>query len=380
MPTIDLGKIVYSWKGDYSAALSYEKFDTCSYNNSAYICILDAAVGVDPGNGTYWDLMVEGASASAAYMLFGKADANTVAFIKTGAGTVSLKAGTKVELNAVVHDFAADTAVVMPALTAGSDYAIYVCDDGTARADANFSAPSGYTTANSRQIGGFHYALANLNIDATPNINAYSLWDLKWRPECADPRGMALVGGRFWADIYLLGVNHHTDGTSKNGATIADGFSPPKVALGFGGNGTTDYGSLTWYEAAEVMNDHGKTLLSYADFVAAAYGVTEASSVGSDQVTVQHNANYTSQWGIEQATGVMYVWGNEFGGPDSGAAWSASTEGRGSYYNQPCAALLGGNWSNTSYSGARAANWSNAPSNSGSNIGARARCDHLRLV
>lgn len=380
MPTIDLGKIVYSWKGDYNGAQAYEKFDTCRYNNNVYICIQDAAAGVDPSNGAYWDLMVEGTSASAAYMLFGKADADSVAFTKTGAGTVSLKAGTKVELNGVVHDFSVDTAVVMPALTAGTDYAIYVCDDGSVRADASFSAPHGYTANTSRQIGGFHYALSNLNVDSTPNINQYSLWDLKWRPECADPRGMVLVAGKFWCDIYLLGVNHHTDGTSKNGATIADGASPPKVALGFGGDGTADYGSLTWYEAAEVMSDHGKGLLTYDEFAAAAYGVTEAQSIGADQITVQHNATYVSKWGVEQATGVMWQWGAMLGGPDSGATWSASTEGRGSYYNQPNAALFGGLWSDASYSGSRSASWLNAPSYSDSGTGARGRCDHLRLV
>lgn len=128
------------------------------------------------------------------------------------------------------------------------------------------------------------------------------------------------------------------------------------------------------------MNDHGKTLLSYADFVAAAHGVTEASSAGTDQVTTQHNAGHTSQWGLEQVTGVMWQWSNEFGGPDSGATWSASTEGRGSYYSQPNAAILGGSWSSAANSGSRAAYWINAPSNSSESLGARGRCDHLRLA
>jgi hypothetical protein len=137
--------------------------------------------------------------------LFYKADPDSVIFTKTAAGAISLKAGTKVEVAGAVVSFVSNTAVTMPSLTAGTDYAVYVCSDGTVRADASFSAPTGYTTANSRKIGGFHYALGNLNVDATPNINAYSLWDLKWRPACADPRGMVLVAGKFWCDIYLLG-------------------------------------------------------------------------------------------------------------------------------------------------------------------------------
>lgn len=379
MATIDLGKIVYTWKGDYSAASAYEKFDTCRYNNAVYICIQNASAGIAPTNATYWELMVDGAAS--ALGLFYKTDPDSVAFTKTAAGTISLKAGTKVEVAGSIITFAADTAVVMPSLTAGTDYAVYVCSDGTVRADASFSAPTGYTTANSRKIGGFHYALGNLNVNATPNINEFSLWDLKWRPSCADPRGMVLVAGNFWADIYLLGVNHHTDGTSKAGVTIADGSSPPKVSPLFGGNGSTDYGSLTWHEAAEVMASHGKALLSYGEFSAAAYGVTEASSVGSDPVTTGRSANYTSKWGLEQATGCMWQWGREFGGPyNTTASYVANTESRGSTYNQANAALFGGDWSSTSASGSRCASWNTAPSNSGSNLGARGRCDHLRLV
>ncbi len=312
--------------------------------------------------------------------LFYKADPDSVTFTKTAAGAISLKAGTKVEVAGAVVSFVSDTAVTMPSLTAGTDYAVYVCSDGTVRADASFSAPTGYTTANSRKIGGFHYALGNLNVDATPNINAYSLWDLKWRPACADPRGMVLVAGNFWADIYLLGVNHHTDGTSKAGVTIADGSSPPKVSPLFGGNGTTDYGSLTWHEAAEVMASHGKSLLSYGEFSAAAYGVTEASSAGSDPVTTKRSANYTSKWGLEQATGCMWQWGREFGGTYGAAAWTANTEGRGSTYTQASAAIFGGNWGHAANSGSRFADWHNAPSYSGNDVGARGRCDHLRLV
>ena len=90
---------------------------------------------------------------------FGKADSGSVAFTKTGSGSLSLKAGTAIETNGRLFRFKSDTAVTMPTLSAGTDYAIYVCSDGSLRADANFSAPSGYTTANSRQIGGFHYGL-----------------------------------------------------------------------------------------------------------------------------------------------------------------------------------------------------------------------------
>ena len=89
---------------------------------------------------------------------FAKADPDSVAFTAPSGSTVSLKAGAYIELAGLGYVFAADTAVQMPALTPGTDYAIYPCNDGTLRADANFSAPTGFTAATSRKIGGFHYA------------------------------------------------------------------------------------------------------------------------------------------------------------------------------------------------------------------------------
>lgn len=380
MPTANLGRLAFVWRGDYSAPNAHAARDIVRFQNNVYVCRVDAPAGTDPLTTANWDLMVEGAPADAAYTLFGKADADSVVFTKTGAGTISLKAGTKIELGGTIHDFAADTAVVMPALTAGTDYAVYVCGDGTVRADSSFSAPTGYTASTSRQIGGFHYAPSNLDIDSTPNINAFSLWDLKWRPACPDPRGMIYCPDGGWSDIYFLGTNHEVDGTSALGATIADGSSPPKIPLMFGGDGTTDYGSLTRYEAAMVLAAHGKRLHFFDEAMVMAYGTTEASSLGSDPVTVQHHAGFTSALGAEGATGVMYTWLADFGGPDSGASWSASTEGRGSVYSQPHAALFGGPWSGAATSGSRCALWNYAPSYSDVSFGARGRCDHLRLV
>ncbi|MEX6506220.1 DUF2793 domain-containing protein [Jiella sp. M17.18] len=327
--------------------------------------------------------------------LFRKADAGSVAFIRTGSASLQLKAGTLIEVAGLIHSFTAATSITMPALAAGTDYAVYACSDGSLRADANFSAPSGYTTANSRQIGGFHYAPGgnatgyNTGGDAVPQINPYSLWDLKWRPACADPRGMALVAGRFWCDIYLTGVNVDADGSSRSGVTIADGSNPPKVPAMFGGDGTTTYGSFTWYEAVELLGSTGKCPLDYADFAAAAFGTKEAVSRGNDPVTTglgttnagSSNADqsFTSKWGICQSSGCLWIWGNEFGGPNAGAAWADTVEGRGQVYNQPNVVLLGADWTNGVIAGSRASGWATAPSDSIFSVGARGRCDHLHL-
>lgn len=330
--------------------------------------------------------------------VFAKADPATVAFTSDGKD-VNLKAGTYIALNGVIYPFLTKAAVQMPSLTAGTDYAIYLCNDGTLRADANFSAPDGFTTTTSRKIGGFHYApggnaAAQAGGDTTPAINPYSLWDLKWRPACADPRGMTLVADTFWCDIYLLGVDHHTNGTSRHGVTIADGGSPPKVPGAFGGNGSDTY-DLTQYACAEIMASHGKQLLSYGEFAAAAYGVTEVAQRGSDPVTTglgtsnagSSNADnkFTSKWGVIQAAGVLWVWGRDLSYRADGAvfAYQAVTSGRGSVYAQGAnglvAALLGGVWYDGSACGSRASLWNSAPWYSNPNFGARGRADHIRL-
>ncbi|ACE99248.1 hypothetical protein Rpal_0689 [Rhodopseudomonas palustris TIE-1] len=312
---------------------------------------------------------------------FVKADRSSVAFVKTGAGSVSLKAGTLIGLSGALYSFASATAVQMPTLAAGTDYAIYLCNDGTLRADASFTAATGFTAAQCRQIGGFHYApggnaAARAGGDATPAINAYSLWDLKFRPSCWDPRGMTLVAGAFWCDIYLTGVDHHINGTSKYNVTIADGSSPPKIPAALGGNGTSTFSTFTWYEANEVMRDHGKDLLSYGEFAVAAFGATEATQSGADPVSTILRQAFTSKWGVMLATGNMWVWGHDFGGADAGAVWSTSP-GRGQANQQPCAVVFGGGWESGACCGSRASSWDAPPWISYGNFGARGRCDHL---
>lgn len=335
-----------------------------------------------------------------------KADPMSVAFTKTGAGTISIKAGTDVLVGNRVVSFPTATPVTMPSLTAGTDYAVWVKSTGAIQVTADFAVTPD-AAPDWIQIGGFHYAPGgnapayNTGGDTTPAINEHSIWDLKFRPACPDPRGMTLVAGSFWCDIYLLGVDHHINGTSRNNATIADGSSPPKVPLAFGGNGSTTYGNMTWWVATEVLQSHGKGPLSYEEFAAAAWGVQEAKGRGNDPVTTglgttnagttNVDERFTSAWGVIQATGTLYQWGSEFGQRVGGADYAASivygwrnvTGGRGQVYAQGQealgAALWGGSWSDGSSSGSRGSVWSIAPSSSTGFIGARGRSDHLRL-
>ena len=281
-----------------------------------------------------------GSAGSTAYGLFSKINPTVVAWTKTAAFTMETNTGLYIEVNGDIKTISSGTSITMPgSATAGTDYAIWCTTAGALEATTNHVTPP---SANARKVGGFHYApggnaTGTSGGDTTPAINVYSLWDLKWRPSCSDPRGMTLVGGHFWSDIYLTGVDHHTNGTSKYNVTIADGSSPPKVPSLYGGNGSTDYGSYKWWECAELLSSHGKRPPTYQEFSALAYGTTEASSRGTDPVTTQMSAtddNFTSKWGVIQSTGCLYVWGNHFGGPYGSSAWSlaptASTNAIGS--------------------------------------------------
>jgi hypothetical protein len=317
---------------------------------------------------------------------FRKVDPTTPAFTVTGAGTISVKAATIVECAGAIFTYAAATAVTMPSLAAGTDYAIYQCFDGTICADASFTAPTGYTTSNSRQIGGFHYApggnaAAMAGGDTNPAINPYSVWDLKFRPSCADPRGTALVAGRFWADIYLTNTATDANGSSRYGLQIASGSAPPKVPTAFGGSGSAAYGEFNWWDANETLASVGKRLLTIEEFQIAAYGTTEETACGSDPGTTGlQGGTYTSKWGLFQATGVYWVFGHELGGPYSAPAYTQSPGNRGQFLDMPNAVILGARWDSNTGSGSRSSSWSYAASLSGGGVGARGCCDHLMLV
>ena len=321
--------------------------------------------------------------------IFRKADPTIVAWEKTGNFTARTATTIYVEVNGELKTIAASTSITMPAsATVGTDYAIWAKTDGSLEATTNHTSPP---TSNARRVGGFHYApggnaSGTSGGDATASINAYSFWDLKFRPSCSDPRGMTLVAGNFWADIYLCGVDHHTNGTSKYNVTIADGSAPPKVPTAFGGNGSTAYSNGNWWNFMEVLASWGKRGLTYAEFAALAYGTTEATSSGGSDVPTTgvdgtgatSNWNvFTSKWGVIQSTGCIYTWGDEFGGGAAAASWSANTGGRGSTYQMENAVILGGSWDDGSNSGSRCSYWYASPTFSNPNIGVRGACDHL---
>ncbi len=215
-------------------------------------------------------------------------------------------------------------------------------------------------------LGGFHFApggnaTARAGGDDIPAINPYSVWDAGFRPACPDPRGMALVimpaVSLIWVDIYKLNVDHIENGTSRFGATIADGRDLPVRTLGKG-----KYPRLDYAAAVEIYAHHGKQLLSYDEFRAAAFGVTEKTSADDDPETTGLDAARTSRFGIMQATGNLWDWGHD-GDPDN-----------------PRASIFGGSWFDGSHSGSRYAYLVYWPGNSYGCLSARGRSDHSCLM
>ena len=190
----------------------------------------------------------------------------------------------------------------------------------------------------------------------SPAINPCSLWDVAFRPACADPRGMTLVtttAWPFWCDIYLTGVNHLLAGTSRFGETIADGDDCPLDAKG---KPTRRFDYAT---AIAVMAAHGKRLLHIEEFFAAAYGVAERTAIGRNPKATVLDPPRTSRAGLIQATGNLWTWGDD-GDPD-----------------QPSAVVLGGGFGYGAFSGSRASGWDVAASYSYGYVGARGCCDPL---
>jgi len=313
-------------------------------------------------------------------------------FTKTAATTISVVADCS--LNGFYY--ATATAVTMGTHTNNTDMAIWQHPTtGALVSDASYvTAPAGATGGSI--VGGYHYipsgrptAFNNGSPIATAEILEFSIWDLTWRPECPDPRGMTCVDGRFWCDLYLCGSTSYagTDfsavQSSKIGLTIAADSSPALIPSFYGGNGSTAY-TLTggnnpgsWYNFAEVAHSFGKRFMWSWEFQAAAFGAPEAGSRGSDPGTVIWERQ--SKWGLAQATGTLSVWGIERVGI-YGSASNTNTGGRGTEFaDAPRALFLGGHWSTGANSGSRYANWAYGARIGVNVIGARFAAGHLML-
>jgi len=281
---------------------------------------------------------------------FNKAIVSEPAF-KLDAGALKINTDLSAYVNGEVYAYDEDTALTLPAsMTVGTDYAIYATPAGLV-VSANYTVPDGYTALNSRRIGGFHYQ--------NSEINKYSIWDLKYKPNVRDPRGMARSPMGVWADIYLLNTSPEINGTSAYNVTIADGSSPPKIPSFWGGDGTAQYANFDWYTAVKTLSAFGKRPPTQQEFIALATGSVDNYKTGTDPVTTKFDASARSLIGCEGVSGHMWQWGAD--------------------RYADIAAVFAGNWDYSS-PGALVSIWNTAPSSTGNSISARGVCDHFESL
>ncbi|HEY0120581.1 MAG TPA: hypothetical protein VGC14_02270 [Rhizobium sp.] len=286
--------------------------------------------------------------------------------VATGRTAIAIRAGTVIEAKGQTYAFDTETPVALGELVPGQDYGVSLDQSGKPFAD-RLGPPN---PLDEGWFGGFHYApggcaTGKTGGDIIPAINPFSLWDVDFRPSCTDPRGMARIEmdgrKRFWADIYLFGVNHHEDGTSRYGAVIADGRDLPMR-----GDGNGKYKKLDYAAAVEISAHHGKRLLGAEEFFAAAYGVKERCSRGKEPTITgaldDGAERFISKHGLFDVTGTMWQWGTD-GHPDD-----------------PRPSIVGGSWLFGSSAGSRYANLGYWAGNSLGSIGCRAASDHLNLA
>ncbi|WP_173995083.1 hypothetical protein [Agrobacterium tumefaciens] len=264
----------------------------------------------------------------------------------TGLTSISIKAGALVEIGDRTYSYDYETAIAIDELVPGRDYAVGINAVGDL-----FATVANDNPLNGNFFAGFHFApganaVERKGGDSVPAINPHSLWDIEYRPSCPDPRGMVRViaGNIVWVDIYLLGVDHAQNGTSRFGVTPATGS-------------TLDV--LDYPTAKSIIEGHGKRLLTYDEFRAAALGATERSSVDNRPRTTGLDAARTSRFGLMQATGNLWVWG---------------TDGD---IEDPRPSIFGGSWINGENAGSRYASLDYWPEDSVESIGARGASDHL---
>jgi hypothetical protein len=329
---------------------------------------------------TYQDKNGAGHLAAGGFL---KADPDSVAFTKTGNDTAEIKAGTTVAFSDGSQvNFDTATAITMPTLTAGTDYAVWVAPDGTIEADTSFTTAP---TAGGRRIGGFHYAPggnASFSLNAgdggtTPQINEFSFYDAKWKPSVADPRGLTLVGdGAFWCGIYHLAGDHLVGPPHRHGVNPARDGNPPDLVDGSG-----NYPDAQPMNIFESLWYHGFRTPRLEDFQLLAFGTNEATSRGSDPGTTglpggSTDAQFTSHWGVIQSTGVISLWSND--SILSTADETLPNPSRGNRFRVLRFALLGGRWDVGSSSGSRSV-LTNAATTSFTGFGGRGVADHLQL-
>lgn len=192
-------------------------------------------------------------------------------------------------------------------LSNGKDYCVYLCDDGSDAGvlliSLNATAPAGYTSGNSRKIGGFHTLCANAGTISSHPLSGYtanqvlpwSVWDLTHKPKNASPNGMVYSAAvDTWVDIYLASGTGTSTASTYN-ATITD----TRNQMDFCDDGAAVFKRLLWD----------------SEFTAIATGSNEETNVtgSTDPATTGGKVDTAarrmiSNIGCEDCCGVEWQW------------------------------------------------------------------------
>jgi hypothetical protein len=285
-------------------------------------------------------------------------------------------------------DPTADTDGTFSSLALGDDIYVYAVQDATGVAQwiasKNSTYPDGYDATNSRKMGGFHYGRVRDIADAydsgatlTQDIIPNSVWDVHHRPTC-DPTGMAeVIPDKLWMDIYFASE----DGTAWPDTVPLSQYNATPLT------GTEGYN--LYYDYARLCRNAGKRLPTYAEMVAAAYGVPRGSTDVGGRINTGQHSDYgfecVSVLNIDQPSGNVYqTMDHVFDRDDSSDGWSddlnTGKDGgvdHGQWYGtDPRVGRFGGAWSGPAEAGDRC--WIRAhPWDVNDNSGLRAACDAL---
>ena len=266
---------------------------------------------------------------------------------------------------------------VNDAARAGKDFYVYACAptagyEPTFILSANSTVPTGYTADNSRKISGFHCLCLNVGTITGHPLSGYttglilpaSVWCLSHRAESSNEGMVYDKNTDMWVDIYL---NSYTGTTAAKtirlhstfGAVIADGASTEK---------------FHWFKGVDVLMLDQKTLPTQREFMSLAKGSNEGTNIAGSadpNTTGGHTdtagRRMVSNIGCEDCCGVLWQWGIEGGGGNTGINWQSAFDAndfsdvRGQQYAEPYRSLLGAHWDNADISGSRASIWGYSP-------------------
>ena len=262
---------------------------------------------------------------------------------------------------------------------AGKDFYIYACvTDGALKfvLSANKDNPVGYTTATCRKIGGFHCLCMDVGTIENHPLSDYvagdilpaSMWDLLHRCK-GDNEGMVYdEEDDVWLGIYLLS---YEDGraVSKYNGVVLDGTSKPK-AHGL------------WF--TETLAKQKMRLPYLHEYFNALKGCQEGVNISESKdwnTTGGHvytnDVRCISNIGLEDPTGFMWQWTNNYG-MAGGSSWGSSSYdakvdsvNRGNSYGNLWLPRIGGFWSDGVNCGSRSVNGSAIAAYTALNVGAR---------